>query len=193
VNSKNGRKRAGPAIRKNILRGIQGTGDRLHAMMDTATERITTILHRARTVGTPMMDAVTEAAGAAVHGTVEAGGDLGKAAKGILVGVLRGTRETGEAGLTWIAHTTETVIRQTAQVGGDVGVAAKGLVQGAIHCAKDLGLDASRTASRAAQTAFEAAEEVGSASASRVRDALAGTMDGIPVLLRRPFQHHSRR
>jgi len=115
------------------------------------------------------------------------GGDLGDAAKGITVGILRGTRETGEEALKTVAQTARTVIHQTSKLGGDLGSAAKGVVQGAIHMAKDLGLDSSKAASSAAESAMNAAEDVGSVAAEKVRIALTGTIDGIKLVLQAPL------
>ena len=104
-----------------------------------------------------------------IHGATEVGSDLGAAAKGIIIGVLHGTRETAAQALDKIGHTSASVIRTTAEVGGDLGAAAKGLVEGAIHGARDLGVSAERAAAAAANGALDAAGSVSSTAAEEVR------------------------
>ena len=181
------------SIKESMLRSMQSTGDLFTTVMDTISGVITAALHGAGGAGRSMLDAITEVAGDAVHATVEAQGDIAKAAKGIVVGVLRGTREMGDAALATISHTARIIIRQTAWAGEDVGPAAEGLVQGAILSAKVLGIDVARAATAAGRAAIEAAEEVGSASALRVRDVVDGTIAGTRAALKERSVHHASR
>jgi len=161
-----------------IVSAINGAGEVFKAIVETVSGAVAT---------SAGIDSVTGAPRRAIEGASEMGGDLGPAAKGITVGILRGTRATGEEALKTVAQTARTVIHQTGKLGGDLGSAAKGVVQGAIHMAKALGLDAAKAASSAAQSAMDAAEDVGSVAAEKVRSALAGTIDGIQVVLKEPL------
>ena len=120
------------------------------------------------------------------------GGDLGAAAKGILLGVLRGTKEAGVANLETIAQTAESVIKTTGRMSGDLASTAKGLVEGAIQGAKEVGLDVTQAASAAATGALRAAGEFGSEAGRSVRDALTGTIAGVKVVLKEPFHSSTR-
>jgi hypothetical protein len=71
---------------------------------------------------------------------------------------------------------------------GDVGVAAKGLVEGSVHGARELGLDVTEAASAAGTGAVKAASQFGSEAGRKVRDALAGTIAGVKVVLHEPFK-----
>ena len=57
------------------------------------------------------------------------------------------------------------------------------IVQGTIHAAKDLGVDAAKAASAAGQGAMDAADELGSVAAEKVRSALTGTVETHNVAL----------
>jgi len=117
---------------------------------------------------------------------MQVGGDLGHATKGILVGVLRGTKATGKEALDTISHTARVTIQDTAEVGGDLGAAATGLVEGAIESAKKLGVSVEDAASAAANGALEAAGKVGSTAVSTVRKAVTKSSVDAKVVLKQP-------
>jgi hypothetical protein len=117
---------------------------------------------------------------------VQVGADLGHAAKGIMVGVLRGTKEAGTEVMATISHTAHVTIRDTAAVGGDLEAAATGLVEGAITGAKELGVSAEDAASAAADGALKAAGKVGSTAVETVRKAVTKTAHGAKVVLKQP-------
>lgn len=96
-----------------------------------------------------------------------------------MIGVLRGTQETGSQAFETIGATAGSVIKQTFEVGGDLAKAARGAVDGAIAGAKELSLDATEAASAAANGALKAAGDIGSGAAKEVRDALTGTIAGV--------------
>ena len=120
------------------------------------------------------------------------GSDLIQAGKGIVVGVLHGSGDRGEASLRTILHTARTVIHHTALTGCDVTSATTGLVEGAIQCAEDTGVNVTRAASAAAHGALEGAEEVSFAAAEQVRAALAGPFPGVRIQLLPPYQPQER-
>ena len=103
---------------------------------------------------------------------MQVGANLGHAAKGTMVGVLRGTKAAGTEVLDTIRHTAHVTIRDAAEVGGDLDAAATGLIEGAIEGAKELGVRVEDAASAAADGALEAAGEVGSTAVETVRRAV---------------------
>jgi hypothetical protein len=133
-------------IKEGLMRALREGKDHFAAAADAVSEGITHAARGAGRVGVSMNDVISGAVGSAVHATLEAGGDLVQTSKGILVGVLRGTRETGDAALRTLSETSRSLIRQTARRGGNAVLAAKGLVQGARQGAKDVGLDARHAA-----------------------------------------------
>jgi hypothetical protein len=62
------------------------------------------------------------------------------------------------------------------------------VVKGAIRGARDVGLSAEQAASAAANGAIDAAGEVGTNAAEQVRDAVAGTISGVKVVVKEPFR-----
>ena len=82
----------------------------------------------------------------------------------------------------------ESVIRTTAKLSGDLGRAARGLVEGAIETAKELGVDASEAAATAATAATRAAADIGGTAGAKVREAVVGTIQGVKVILKEPFE-----
>jgi hypothetical protein len=138
--------------------------------------------------GASVIQASSDVVRVAVQGIVEVGGDVGLGAKGIIIGVLRGTKQTGTEAFETISATAGAVVKGTSEVAGDVGRAAKGAVEGAIAGAKELSVDATEAASAAATGAVKAAGEIGSGVAEQVRNAVTGTIAGVKVVLKEPFK-----
>ncbi len=134
-------------------------------------------------MGAALTVAISEVVHGAIQGVTDAGADIGSAAKGAVIDVLRGTKAVGGEALDAV-HVTAAVVKSTAEVGGGLGSAAKG----AIASAKALGLSAEEAASAAATGALKAAGEIGSAAAGQVRNAVTGTIAGVKVVLKEPFQ-----
>jgi len=132
-------------------------------------------------------EAISEVVGAAAREAVDSGGDLAPAAKAILMGVVRGTGETGEAALQLLSQAARIVIRQTADRSGNLAAAIKGIVLGAIASAKAIGVETAKAASTAAQGAVEGAGEAGSVTVERVRGALKEPIGGNKVVLPAPL------
>jgi len=65
---------------------------------------------------------------------------VGAAAKGAILGVIRGTKEVGVGATDAIGASASAVVKATAEVGGDVAKAARSAVEGAIAGAKELGI-----------------------------------------------------
>jgi hypothetical protein len=113
---------------------------------------------------------------------------LGHAAKGTVVGVLRGTKHVGSEAIDTIGHTAGAVIHHTAAVGGKLEHAATGLVEGAIQSAKGIGVSAEDAASAAAHGALKAAEKVSSTALDTVRNAVTQSISGVKAVLKEPFK-----
>ena len=166
-------------IKEGLMRSLREGKDHFAAAADAVSEGMRHAARGAGRVGVSMKDVIRGAVGSAVHGTLEAGGDLAQTSKGILVGVLQATRETGEAALRTLSESSRSLIRQTARRGGNAVLAAQGLVEGARQGAKAAGLDARQAAASAARAAVEAAEEIGEPTAKAVRAAVAEVIDGV--------------
>ncbi|MEZ5286750.1 MAG: hypothetical protein R2712_18460 [Vicinamibacterales bacterium] len=67
------------------------------------------------------------------------GGDLGKAAKGAVIGVMQGTHQLGSEAVMAVGSTVQNLVRTTSEVGGDVGVAAQHAMEGAIEGSRSIG------------------------------------------------------
>jgi hypothetical protein len=170
------------AVKNAVVAAIKGTGDVVQATVNAVTQTLTTTIKDTGQVGTSVTDATADVARGAVRAAVKVGADLGNAAQGIMLGVLRGTKATGSVVLDTISHTAQVAIRDTAAVGGDVEVAATGLVRGAIAGAKELGISAEDAAAAAVNGALKAAGEVGSTALQTVRRAVSKPIDGIKTV-----------
>jgi hypothetical protein len=168
------------------------TGDAYRAAVDTISTAVRTSLAAARRGGSSAVGAVTFVALGAIRGALEIGSDLTQAGRGIIVGVLHGSGDRGEAALGTISHAARTVLHHMATMGSDVTSVTTGLVKGAIQSALDFGVDVTRAASAAAQGAVEGAEDVSFAAGEQVRAALRGQFDGVRILLLPPYQEQER-
>jgi hypothetical protein len=173
-------------VKNKIVAAIVGTGDIVQAMVDTVAQVLAVTIKDTGKVGTSVTDVIADVASGAIRGAVQVGADLGHAAKGIMVGVLHGTKETGAAVLDTISHTSHAAIRDTAALGGDLEAAATGLVEGAIESAKKLGINAEEAAAAAANGALKAAGQVGSTAVETVRKAMTKPLNGVKVELKKP-------
>jgi len=109
------------------------------------------------------------------------------AARGSLLGVLRGTRELTGQTVDTLASTAGSVVKATAEVGGDVAATAKAAVEGAIEGAKEIGVDAAEAAWAAASGALKAAGDVSAAAVKQVQKAATGVISGVKVVVKAPF------
>ena len=173
-------------VKNNIVAAIVGTGDIVQAMVDTVAQILAVTIKDTGKVGTSVTDVIADVTSGAVRGAVQVGADLGHAAKGIMVGVLHGTKETGAAVLDTISHTSHAAILDTAALGGDLEAAATGLVIGAIEGAKKMGVSAEDAAAAAANGALKAAGQVGSTAVETVRKAVTKPVNGVMVELSKP-------
>jgi hypothetical protein len=175
-------------VKNNIVAAIVGTGDIVQGTVDTVAQVLAVTIKDTGKVGTSITDVIADVASGAIRGAAHMGANLGHAAKGIMVGVLHGTKETGAAILDTITHTSHAAIRDTAALGGDLEAAAIGLVEGAIESAKKMGLNAEEAAAAAANGALKAAGEMGSTVVGTVRKAVTRPVNGVRVELKKPEQ-----
>lgn len=171
-------------IRDGMAQALRGAGGVFTESSEAVARAVTAAVHEAGKSGEAVSERIADIVKGAIQGIDSAEEDAA-AIKGICVGVLRGTRESGAAASRTIQRTSGTVIRETLRRGGDLAHAIRGLVRGAIHSAKDLGLDAGEAASDAANAALDAAEEAGTDAADKVRSAAQEAIDGVRVMLRR--------
>lgn len=75
---------------------------------------------------------------------------------------------------------------EASAVGADITAAAIGAVEGAVEIAKDTSVSAEEAAVAATNGALEAAGEIGDAAATRVRNAVHGTVRGVKVVPKTP-------
>ncbi|HZD39574.1 MAG TPA: hypothetical protein VE131_02555, partial [Terriglobales bacterium] len=125
----------------------------------------------------------SEILGIAFQGIVNARGDVSLASKGVMIGVMRGLRETGIEASPAVGAAAGTVIKEISEVSVDLGHAAVGAVEGAIAGAGELNMDAAEAGSSAANGALQTAAAISLGTANEVREALAGRIAGIKVIL----------
>lgn len=173
-------------VKDGIVSAIKGTGNVVQATVDTVTQILATTIKDIGKLSISVTDVVADVASGAIRGAVQVGADLGHAAKGLMLGVLSGTKETGTAVLDTIRHTSQIAIRDTAAVGGDLEAATTGLVVGAIEGARKMGVGAEDAAAAAAEGALKAASQVSSTAVAAVRKAVTKPIHGVSVDLKAP-------
>lgn len=114
------------------------------------------------------VEVVADVASSVVRGALEVGHDLGTSVRGLLLGVLRGTRDSDRGFFDTIRDTSAVVIRTAAEAQGDVAAATQGLVSGALDAAREMDLDAASAVSAVARGAIEGADTIGGPVVERV-------------------------
>jgi len=173
-------------VKGGIVAAIIGTGNVVQATVDTVTQILTTGIKDVGKLSISVTDVIADVASGAIRGAVQVGADVGHAAKGLMLGVLSGTKETGTAVLDTISHTSKVAIRDTALVGGDLEAATTGLVVGAVEGARKMGVSAEDAAGAAADGALQAAGQVGSMAVATVRKAVSKPIHGVNVVMKDP-------
>ncbi len=102
-----------------------------------------------------------------------AAGSIGYVAKAAVVGGVRGSSEAGVETLEAISRTSRSAVTEASAVGADITTAAVGAVEGAIEIAKETSVSV---------------EAAAAAAATRVRNAVQGTIRGVKVILKTPFE-----
>jgi hypothetical protein len=179
-------------FRESLQEAFQGTEDSFSAFASWASRSLAHASEISGQAGASPVPAIKMLAKAGIQGALDLGIDPGSAARGILVGVLRATRDTGESALSTISLTARTVAQTAIENGGDVAAVVRGLVQGAVLCARDIGVEPVPAGSAAGQAAFEAAIELGSSASEKVEEALQGAIGGVKVVPKMPFAQKTK-
>ena len=172
-------------VKDKIIAAIVGTGDIFQATTDTVAQ-ILAAANKDTKLGMSVSDVIADVSSGAVRGAVQVGADVGYAAKGIMMGMLRGTKETGTAVLETISRTSNAAIRDTAALGGDLEAAATGLVVGAIEGTTQMGVSVEEAGAAAADGALKGAGQVGSTAVDTVRKAVIKPLSRVNVALKKP-------
>jgi len=175
------------SVKDGIVDAVKRTEDAPGAMIEAVSKTVARTVHGVDGVTMSVMDVTSQVADGTIKAVAEVDGDLGQATRGLVVGVVRGARQSGAMNLTTIGRTSESVIRTAARLSGDVGAAAKGLIEGAIQSAREIGLDAAAAGTAAAIGAMKAAGQIGSVAGERVRHSLVHAIARVDVVLNEPL------
>jgi ElaB/YqjD/DUF883 family membrane-anchored ribosome-binding protein len=178
-------------MKDRIARALRTSQERFRDVADAVELSLAEAVKRADEAADSIAS-LTDLIQSTIDGAVHAGSELADVAKGVWVGVLRGTRRKGDAALQELTHAARTIMCHTAALGGDMAAAARGIVQGSIHCAKEWGLDARNAASAAARRVLDVTEDLGAAAREEVRRAMSGKIEGVQVPLDRPFSEKEK-
>ena len=173
-------------VKDALVTSVIGTGNNVQTIASAVSRSLAKTITDIRRIGPSVMDAIDHFASGALRGAALAGVDLRYAAKGIMLGVLRGTTFASAEARDTIGQTAYVVIRNTSELGGNLEAAAIGLVRGAIAGAQELGLSAQEAAEAAANGALKAAGQVGSTAVAAVRKAVSKTIPDVKILHKEP-------
>ena len=176
------------SVKDDIVDAVRRTEDGPGAMIEAVSKAVARTVQGVDGVTMSVTDVTSQVAHGTIQAVAEVDGDLGQATRGLVVGVVRGARQSGAVNLVTIGRTSESVIRTAARMSGDVGAAAKGLVEGAIQSAREIGLDAAAAGTAAAIGAMKAAGQIGSVAGERVRHSLVHAIATVDVVLNEPLQ-----
>ncbi|MBI4372274.1 MAG: hypothetical protein HY585_00935 [Candidatus Omnitrophica bacterium] len=179
-------------FKETVVQAIEGTGDIVNAFIDILGAAVQETIKTTGATGKKLINFLSDMVETAIRGVVEMGGDLGRAARGMTIGVLRAVGAMGQEALDFIGEFAHLLVKHTARVGGDLGTTAKGLIEGVIDAAKDLGLNVEEAVSEAATGAVKAAYEISAEVGDKLRDALKGSIGGIKVILKEPFRKNHK-
>ena len=102
-------------------------------------------------MGVSLVEAISDVSRGAIRDVSDVGADVGTAAKGAVIRILRVTKEASIERLDAIRTTAGRVFRGIAAVGGDLGDAANCAVQGPVNGAKESAWRLRRQCSRCHQ------------------------------------------
>ena len=180
------RKTASPRVRKALVSAVGGASEVAGATVEGISRTVSRAIAGLGGIADSFVQAVSSVSHGTIQAAMEVGGDLAQATRGIAKGVMRDHGQGSD--LRSLDQAAESVIRTTAKLSGDLGRAARGLVEGAIETAKELGVDASEAAATAATAATRAAADIGGTAGAKVREAVVGTIQGVKVILKEPFE-----
>jgi hypothetical protein len=152
-----------------LVDAVNGTGDIAQVTVDTVRDFFSNAMKNSNDPGASITETIDVVANAAVRGASQAGGDLGRAATGLMLGVMRASRKPGVAAMKAVSDIAQATIQNTAAVGGDLESTAADLVQGAFQGANELALNAADVVSAASDGIFKAAQTLGPGAIAAVR------------------------
>jgi hypothetical protein len=180
------------AVKDGIVDAVKRTEDEPGAMIEAVSRTVARTVQGVDGVTMSVIDVTSQVAHGTIQAVAEVDGDLGQATRGLVVGVVRGARQSGAMNLTTIGRTSESVIRTAARLSSDVGAAARGLIEGAIQSARESGLDTAAAGTAAAIGAMKAAGQIGSVAGDRVRHSLVHTIARVDDVLNEPLRSKKR-
>jgi hypothetical protein len=175
------------SVKDGIVDAVKRTEDAPGAMIEAVSKTVARTVQGVDGVTMSVMDVTSQVAHGTIEAVTEVDGDLGQAARGLVVGVVRGARQSGVVNLVTIGRTSESVIRTAARLSGDVGAAARGLIEGAIQSAREIGLDSAAAGTAAVIGAMKAAGQIGSVAGDRVRHSLVHAIARVDDVLNEPL------
>ena len=75
-----------------------------------------------------------------IHAAHQAGAELGLAAKGAVIGTIKGVGEVTTVSVGVVSDTIRAAIKGTGKIGGDVNKGARSATEGALETTKSVGL-----------------------------------------------------
>ena len=166
-----------------IIAANSDSADIASVTVKTVTEILDTTLKDTGKGVVSVAAAIDDVASGAIHGAIHTATDLEQTAKGIMIGVLRGTRVASAEPISTILHTVEVTMRDIAAAGGNLVTAATGLIDGAIAGAAEIGVSAEDAAMAAADGALKAASQAGADTADLVHQAVTKAAQHVQQVL----------
>ena len=174
------------AVRRKILSAVMGKTDVTRAIADTLRQALSDLLGPRGHTSLEASVIIATATSGAVWGAIESGCDVRPVTRGLMVGVLGGTRLVGSEVSDSIARTAQVAMTATAKAGRDVEDAATGLIEGAIEGANEIGISVEDAAGAAALGALNAAGDVRSSAYQRILATVTKTIGGVSVIPKEP-------
>ena len=168
-----------------IIQAVAADGDVAQAISKTVSKALQKIAGSENTARQVTALTIVVASGA-IGGAIKSGCDLECAARGVVVGVLRGTLLVGTEVVDAISRTAGIVINAVVKSEGDLQSASTGLVRGAIHGAKEIRISIPGAADAAAAGALNAVGDVRSTAYQTVFAAVTKLIDGVAVVPKVP-------
>src|SRR5436190_7106240 len=128
-------------VRLKIFSAVTGKIDVTKVIADTLKQSLSDLLDPSGHTSLEASVIIATAASGAVWGAIESGCDIRPVTRGLMVGVLSGTRLVGSEVSDSIARTAQVAITATAEAGRDVEGAATGLIEGSIDGANEIGIN----------------------------------------------------
>lgn len=162
-------------VKSGIFRGVEISADIGEVVTGTVSFALQEAIAKDAGKGfIAVAEVAADAATGAVDAAAELTGEMGGVSKAIMLGVLRGIKQTPWEASRVIRSTARSVIRNVEQRRGDLGLSSKALVEGAMQGARELDLDLEppQAASAASQGAYEGAQEISASMLEKVHEAL---------------------